>query len=64
MTSETDDLEQHLRQNLKLRCELGAAIAKAKAAGSGGAVEACQARRSGLRRGHQTTIILETFGEH
>lgn len=30
MTSDTDDLEQQLRQNLKLRRELGAEVAKAK----------------------------------
>jgi hypothetical protein len=30
MTSESDDLEQQLRQNLELRRELGAEVAKAK----------------------------------
>jgi chorismate mutase len=34
MTSDTDDLEQQLRQNLKLRRELGAEVAKAKTASS------------------------------
>jgi len=30
MTSDSDDLEQQLRENLKLRAELGAKVAKAK----------------------------------
>jgi multidrug resistance efflux pump len=30
MTSDTDDLEQQLRQNLKLRRELGAEVAKSR----------------------------------
>jgi hypothetical protein len=33
MTSDTDDLEQELRQNLELRRELGAKVAKAKGGG-------------------------------
>jgi hypothetical protein len=33
MTSDSDDLEQQLRQNLKLRAELGAKVAKAKQGG-------------------------------
>jgi hypothetical protein len=33
MTSDSDDLEQQLRQNLKLRRELGAEVAKAKRRG-------------------------------
>jgi hypothetical protein len=32
MTSDSDDLEQQLRENLKLRRELAAEVAKAKAA--------------------------------
>ena len=33
MTSDSDDLEQQLRENLKLRAELGAKVAKAKQGG-------------------------------
>ncbi len=38
MTSNTDDLEEALRQNLKLRSELAAEVAKAKAASQRGIV--------------------------
>ena len=38
MTSDTDDLEQHLRENLELRRELAAEVAKAKAASQRGGI--------------------------
>jgi hypothetical protein len=38
MTSDTDDLEQQLRQNLELRRELGAEVARARGASEGGGI--------------------------
>jgi hypothetical protein len=38
MTSDSDDLEQELQANLKLRCELVAEVGKSKAASQPGGV--------------------------
>ena len=48
MTSDSDDLEQQLRENLKLRLELAAEVAKAKKRKTGRlGMEAVKVRGSG-----------------
>jgi hypothetical protein len=52
MTSDSDDLEQELRQNLKLRRELGGEVTKARDSSAGGAY------RLGLGRPEDQPLVF------
>jgi hypothetical protein len=77
MTSDTDDLEQQLRQNLKLRRELGAEVAKSREGMASDTDDLEQLRQDlKLRRGlgaevaksgkawPQTPMTLNSFGKN
>jgi hypothetical protein len=65
MASDTNDLEQQLRQNLQLRRSLGPRPPRRRQQSErGGEVEDCQAWRAEAPAHPYTAMILKSFGDN